>query len=388
MHLLLCVVVKSERSAALAGYLYEVALAGGQVPALTDDHPDLTLGEAYAIQRRLRELHLAGGARVVGFKVEPTGDALLHGFLTDAMLLASGAPLALTEVTQPRVEAKVALLLGRDVAGAATTAADVLAATDRVAPALEVTDSRYLNYSFTLPDLVADNAAAARFVLGPPRAPAGVDLAAIGCAVERAGQVVGSAAGPGLVADPAAAVAELVRDLARSGEGLRAGDVVLTGRLTPGLPLVPGDVVAARFGGLGLVELACRPPSCPEEQAEWLVVSEVAALPPGRSAIIPTGDGEVAVFNVDGTVRAIDNYCLHRGGSLGLGCVEDGVVRCPRHGWRYDLATGRRIGTSHVHLACYPVRVADGRVEVFALPPRTGAGGALQLRRQLLGLEP
>jgi nitrite reductase/ring-hydroxylating ferredoxin subunit len=158
--------------------------------------------------------------------------------------------------------------------------------------------------------------------------------------------------------------------------------VVLSGRCTSPAPLAAGDVVTARFDGLGTAELACRPPESSEAQARWLPVSDVAGLPPGTSAIVPTGDGDVAVFNVEGTLRAIDNHCLHRGGSLGLGCVRDGVVSCPRHGWRYDLATGRRIGTAHVHLACYPVRVADGRIEIYALPP--GAGGSLQLRRQLL----
>jgi 2-keto-4-pentenoate hydratase/nitrite reductase/ring-hydroxylating ferredoxin subunit len=372
--------------AALAGYLCEVAAAGGQVPPLTDELPDLTLEEGYAIQGALRELHLAGGARLIGVKVEPTDDGPLHGFLTDAMLLPPGALLVLTALAQPRVEAKIAFVLGRDVAGPAVMTAEVLAATEWVAPAVEVTDSRYLNYSFTLPDLVADNAAAGRFLLGSSTSPGGVDLPAVRCSLERAGQLVGNGAESD-IADPVATVAALVRDLARAGEGLRAGDVVLSGRLTPSVPLVAGDVVAARFGSLGTVELACRPPDRPEDQATWLVVSDLAALAPGTSTIVPTGDGDVAVFNVGGTLRAIDNYCLHRGGSLGLGCVRDGVVSCPRHGWRYDLATGRRIGTAHIHLACYPVRVADDRVEVYALPSRSGAGGSLQLRRQLLELE-
>jgi 2-keto-4-pentenoate hydratase/nitrite reductase/ring-hydroxylating ferredoxin subunit len=372
---------------ALAEYLYEVARAGGHVPPLTDEYPELTQEEGYAIQRELRALHLAEGARLAGTKVVPTGDAPIHGFLTDAMRLASGEPAGLASFSQPRVGAEIAFVLGRDLAGVAVTAADVVAATEWVAPALEVTDSRYLNYSFTLPDLVADNTGAGCFLLGPMVSPADIDLSGVGCVLERGGQVLGTGAGSGIPPNPAEPVAAVVRDLAGAAEGLRAGDVVLSGHLTPAVPVAPGDVVVANFDDLGMVELACRPPACPEDQATWLFVSDVDGLPPGRSAIVPTGDVDVAVFNVGGTLRAIDNGCLHRGGSLGLGCVEDGVVKCPRHGWRYDLATGRRIGTAHIHLACYPVRVQDGRVEVYALPPRTGAGSSLQLRRQLLELE-
>ncbi|HET9559694.1 MAG TPA: fumarylacetoacetate hydrolase family protein, partial [Actinomycetota bacterium] len=183
----------------------------------------------------------------------------LYGELTDAMLLDVGEPLDTGRLIQPRVEPEIAFLLGTDLAGERVGAAQVLAATAAVAPAIEVIDSRYAGYAFTLPDVVADNASAARLVLGGVRqAVDGIDLRLVGCVLELGGQVRATAAGAASLGHPAAAVAWLVRALHRRGRGLAAGDVVLSGGLTEAVPVGPGDVVVARLGRLGTVELAVR----------------------------------------------------------------------------------------------------------------------------------
>lgn len=81
------------------------------------------------------------------------------------------------------------------------------------------------------------------------------------------------------------------------------------------------------------------------------------------------GGVEVAVFNVDGDLCALDGRCLHRGGSLAEGTVRGGIVTCPLHFWRYELGTGARLGAPGLRLSCHPVRVRDGRVEVRVDPP-------------------
>ena len=253
--------------AVLAKHLREAARAGSLVPRLTDDHPDLTLEQGFEIQLALRELHLAEGARLVGAKLGLTSrakqaqmglSAPVHGFLTDAMRLDVGEPLVVASLGQPRVEPEVAFVMGRNLSGPAVTATEVLAATEAVCPALEILDSRYPDYNFTLADVVADNTSAARFVLGATLTPpAGVDLRLVGCVFERNGAVAGTAAGAASLGHPAAAVAALVRELAARGDGLSAGDVVLSGGLTEAVPVASGDVVAARFDRLGSVELAC-----------------------------------------------------------------------------------------------------------------------------------
>jgi 2-oxo-3-hexenedioate decarboxylase/2-keto-4-pentenoate hydratase len=186
-------------------------------------------------------------------------DEPLYGELTDAMLLDVGEPLDTGQLIQPRVEPEIAFLLGADLAGERVGAAQVLAATAAVAPAIDVLDSRYAGYDFTLPDVVADNASAARAVLGGVRrAVDGIDLRLVGCVLEQGGRVRATAAGAAALGHPAAAVAWLVRALARRGRGLATGDVVLSGGLTEAVPVAPGDVVVARLGRLGTVELAVR----------------------------------------------------------------------------------------------------------------------------------
>ncbi|GIW20728.1 MAG: hypothetical protein KatS3mg065_1024 [Chloroflexota bacterium] len=136
------------------------------------------------------------------------------------------------------------------------TAVHVLAATAAVCLCLEIVDSRYEGFRFRAADNIADNSSAARLVLGgrlvDPRA---VDLAEIGVVFSADGALVATAAGAAVEGHPAAAVAWLVRHLARTGEELRAGDIVISGGLTAPVDLRPGTVVHVEAGRLG--ELAC-----------------------------------------------------------------------------------------------------------------------------------
>jgi 2-oxo-3-hexenedioate decarboxylase len=250
---------------ALAERLAGMRQARAAGKGLSVDHPEMDLDAAYAVQEAGVRLLVADGERPIGFKLGLTSRAKqaqmgvaepLYGELTDAMLLDVGEPLVAADHIQPRVEPEIAFLVGTDLAGERVGTTQVLAATAAVAPAIEVIDSRYAGYSFTLPDVIADNASAARLVLGGVRRTAdGIDLRLLGCVLERNGRVVSTAAGAASLGHPAAAVAWLVRALARCGRGLAAGDVVLSGALTEALPVAPGDVVVARLGRLGTVEL-------------------------------------------------------------------------------------------------------------------------------------
>ena len=134
----------------------------------------------------------------------------------------------------------------------------MLAATAGVAPGIEVLDSRFTDYRFTMPDVVADNASAGRYVIGTPVSPAGIDLRLVGVVLEQNGDVVATASGAASLGHPAAAVAWLVRSLASSGEGLRRGDVILSGGLTAATPVSAGDSVVVSIDRIGSVELAVR----------------------------------------------------------------------------------------------------------------------------------
>jgi 2-oxo-3-hexenedioate decarboxylase len=233
------------------------------IAPITDSEPDLTVEEGYEIQAELLARRLARGERLVGAKLGLTSRAKqeqmkvaepVYGWLTDAMILAAEAPLERASLIHPRAEPEIAFVLGRDLAGPGLTAHDVLAATAGVCCALEIIDSRYADFRFTAADVIADNTSAARFVLGPARVAPTFDLSLVGCLLEQGGQLITTAAGAAVLGHPAEAVALLANALGRQGRALEAGWVVLSGGMTPAVPVEPGVPVAATFGrGLGRV---------------------------------------------------------------------------------------------------------------------------------------
>ena len=103
------------------------------------------------------------------------------------------------------------------------------------------------------------------------------------------------------------------------------------------------------------------------------IVCGLAELAEAGALAVDLGDTRVAVFHHRGRVFALNETCPHRGGPLHLGQVEDGVVRCPWHDWRFDLATGASPLNPRSRVAAYPARIADGRVRV-TLPDEPGNG--------------
>ena len=81
----------------------------------------------------------------------------------------------------------------------------------------------------------------------------------------------------------------------------------------------------------------------------------MAELPPGTARAVESGRREIAVFNVDGELFALENACAHTGGPIVDGLVRDGTVTCPLHWWRFDLATGARRGAPHIAQMTYEV---------------------------------
>ncbi|MCW2717144.1 fumarylacetoacetate hydrolase family protein [Pseudonocardia sp.] len=247
----------------LAGRLTKAVADRAAIDQLSDDAPELDLAGGYAVQRVLRD----EAGPLVGWKLGVTSrakqaqvgvSAPVFGFLAGRNALDLGEPLDTSQLIQPRCEPEVVFVLGRDLAGPHVTASDVISASSGVAVGIEVLDSRFRNYRFTMADVVADNTSAGRFVVGTPVPPAGIDLRLVGVVLEKNGEVVSTASGAASLGHPAAAVAWMVRTMAADGEGLRAGDVVLSGGLTAAVPVAPGDVVVASIDRLGTVELGCR----------------------------------------------------------------------------------------------------------------------------------
>ncbi len=93
-------------------------------------------------------------------------------------------------------------------------------------------------------------------------------------------------------------------------------------------------------------------------------VAQTTDIEPGQGKVIEAEGKTLAVFNVGGTFYAVDNTCLHRGGPLGEGELDDKIVTCPWHGWQYDVSTGQNAMNPAVKVASYPVKVEGGAVFV------------------------
>lgn len=246
--------------------IWKATIDGVTIPPLTDEEPDLSLAEAYTIQDQVIALRQRAGEEVTAAKLGLTSRAKqtqmgvsepLYGWLTDAMRQAPGEPLDLKRYAQPRVEPEVALITSSALSGPGTTSSHVLAATAAVTPALDVLDSRFAGYQFTLADVTADDASAAAYCLGEPADLQG-DLRMTGCVFEKNDQLIATAAGAAVMEHPAAAVAWFVRKLHERGRHLPAGSVVLAGAWTAAVPVEPGDRLRASFDRIGSVELECR----------------------------------------------------------------------------------------------------------------------------------
>jgi 2-oxo-3-hexenedioate decarboxylase len=183
-------------------------------------------------------------------------DDLIWGRLTDAMRIGSGGTLALSQFIHPRIEPELAFLLETPLRGA-VSADEARAAIGAVAPALEVLDSRYRDFRFSLPDVVADNSSSAAFVVGEWR-PLPADLTNLAIAMSFDEQVLESGSSAAIMGDPVRSLMAAARLAAESGLTLESGWLVLAGGATAALPLVAGARVSVAVESLGTARLEVR----------------------------------------------------------------------------------------------------------------------------------
>lgn len=242
---------------------------GQQIGLLSLRHPDMTMDDAYAVQAALMRAKLAQGRRIIGWKIGLTSKAMQNalgidipdsGVLFDDMVFANGATVPASRFIQPRIEAEIAFVMRAPLAGENVTRDEVLAATDHVAPALEILDTRILRrYPATgqvrgIVDTISDNAANAGIVLGDARhAPDAVDLRWVGAIVSRNGAVEETGLGAGVLNDPVAGVVWLAHRMAQYGQRIEAGQVILSGSFIRPVECPPGSRIRADFGPFGSV---------------------------------------------------------------------------------------------------------------------------------------
>jgi len=249
--------------ATLATRLEDAYGTGVPVPPIHDQLSAGGIDAAYRVQEITTERWLAAGRRIVGRKIGLTSLAVQRqlgvdrpdvGVLLADMCLASGEEVPAGAVLQPKVEAEVALVLGRDLDRPDATIVDLLRAVDHLLPAIEVVGSRIENWQISILDTVADNASSGMFVLGTrPVLPREVELRDVVMEMTIDGEVVSRGTGADCLGNPYVAALWLARRLATLGTPLREGDVVMTGALGPMAPLTPGARVRATIAGLGEV---------------------------------------------------------------------------------------------------------------------------------------
>ena len=226
------------------------AIDPGSVP------PSLTVEDGYAIQDALAERR----GPIAGYKIGFTNDAVQSDFGMDSPIygrvfadtVRSDGRFEYEELVEPLIEPEIAFVLDRPLSPPVTRL-DVAAACRFAVPVIEIVDSRIEGWEFGAAGAVADNALAARLVVGDPIPIGETDLSLEGVEVRVDGGERASGVGAAALGHPASAVAWLATALDERGGRLEAGDIVTTGTLTDPLSVAAGETVVARFTSLGTV---------------------------------------------------------------------------------------------------------------------------------------
>lgn len=225
------------------------------IEPLTESWPGLEIEDAYAIQTIVIDQRLGGNATVSGWKVGLTSLAMQQqlgvdqpdfGPLLDDMRVADGGAVDTTRLIAPRVEGELAFRLKADMRGDVSLD-EVADAVDVVLPALEIIDSRIVDWRIKLADTIADHASCALYVAAEHGATlSDVALQTVELVLEQDGEELGRGTGEAVLGDPLKAVAWLAATIGAYGRQLSAGDLVLAGALHASVPITPGTRVEAR----------------------------------------------------------------------------------------------------------------------------------------------
>ncbi|EDW1732800.1 2-oxo-hepta-3-ene-1,7-dioic acid hydratase [Salmonella enterica subsp. enterica] len=240
-----------------------------QIRAISLDHPDITIEDAYAVQRQWVEMKINEGRKLVGHKIGLTSRAMQissqitepdYGALLDDMLFGEGCEIPTDRFIVPRIEVELAFILAKPLRGPNCTIFDVYNATDYVIPALELIDARCHNVDpetgqpRKVFDTISDNAANAGVIMGGrPIKPDALDLRWISALLYRNGVIEESGVAAAVLNHPANGVAWLSNKLAPYDVQLKAGQIILGGSFTRPVPARKGDSFHVDYGPMGTI---------------------------------------------------------------------------------------------------------------------------------------
>lgn len=238
-----------------------------QIAAISLQHPDMSMDDAYAIQKTWVDMKIGEGRQVIGYKVGLTSRAMQmtmqidepdYGTLLDDMIFADGADIEAAQFTDPRIEVELAFILKDKLEGENVSIFDVLNATDYVIPALELIAARSHRidpengYVRKIVDTISDNAANAGIIMGGrPIKPMELDLRWVGALLYRNGVMEETGLAAGVLNHPANGIAWIAKRFAPHGIALQAGQILLAGSFTRPVSARAGDTFHADYGPLG-----------------------------------------------------------------------------------------------------------------------------------------
>jgi len=257
---------------AAAYRLHQAEMERKQVRQISLDHPEITIPDAYAIQREWIGIKLAEGRKVVGHKIGLTSRAMQqssqidepdYGTLLDDMVFQDGGELPIDNFIDPMLEAELAFILKDRLSGPDVTMLDVLSATEYVIPALELIDARChrIDPETKRPrkvmDTISDNAANLGIIMGGrPIKPMDMDLRWISALLYRNGVIEETGVAAGVLNHPANGIAWLAKKFAPYGVSLDPGQIILAGSFIRPVKARRGDTFHADYGPLG--QITCR----------------------------------------------------------------------------------------------------------------------------------
>jgi len=226
---------------------------------------DMTVDEAYLVQALSMEQRYGRGERQVGIKMGLTSrakmqqvgvDEVIWGRLTNAMLVEDGGEVDISNYVHPRAEPEVAFLMKKPLSGPVSPA-QALAAVEAVAPAIEIIDSRYKDFKFSLTDVVADNSSSSGFVVGPWARP-DTDTSNLGVVFEFDGRPVQIGSTAAILGHPLRSLAAGSKMLGASMMTIEEGWIVMAGGITAAEALRPGIYVSNTVESLGRVGFSVK----------------------------------------------------------------------------------------------------------------------------------
>lgn len=246
---------------ALAKVVDDAAKNATAIAQLSEQGFALTLSQAYQVQNESLACRLARGEKQIGIKMGFTSrakmiqmgvDDMIWGPLTDEMFIEESAETPWSKYVHPRVEPEIAFLLKKPLSGKVSMS-EVMAAVEAVAPALEIIDSRYDNFKFSLEDVIADNCSSSGFTIGAWQSPT-CDISNLGMVMEFDGEAVQIGSSAGILGNPWRSLAAAARVAGEAGKVLPAGSIVLAGASTAAQALTAGVHVRLNCEKLGVAE--------------------------------------------------------------------------------------------------------------------------------------